>query len=193
MSLKLFSNFSRIVSKSRTLASTFALVVLLPGCSLLFEEDIEDPVRPVDAVEITLSRASLVDAEFEHYKVTRGQFFRECGKNRRGSFIPTSTVIEPLGVAYRNPLLDRVSRLLDFIDTHNPHWKEAGNGLSLADPGVVKVKISTPSRHYEMETSVDSMSAPSSRQERALRRVITLLRGAAGDMCGNKVFYGIGF
>ena len=75
-----------------------------------------------------------------------------------------------------------------------PSFDDPGDSDSLIDPGRFSLQIRTDDEQLAVDTSFDSVSTPSTVAERQLRKLVLLVRSAAGGiLCGNADFYGIAF
>jgi len=169
-----------------------AFLTTLPSCSI-FGGSSRARSIPIDSLEVAMSRASLVDTEFEHYKFSSGKLFKECGKVRRGRYMAENHALLPLRNANGGPLNRQANDFLSVYQERKWRWDAPGTNRSLADPGVLKMSLQLGGRKVEVETSLDSISDPKSRAERSLRGLVLSLRGiAGGELCGNREFYGLG-
>ena len=168
-----------------------AVVPLLASCSLLGESD-QATTHRMKSVEITLSRASLVGVDYEHYKIARGKLFKECGKVNKGNFIPDEQAFVSLNPDIHAPLLDVSHSFMARAHGQEIAWDKPGKNDDLTDPGITRVVLEAEEGTVTVDTALDSVSNPGSRAERSLNNLIRIVRSAAGTMCGNKVFYGVG-
>lgn len=169
-----------------------ALLTTLPSCSM-FGGSSRARSIPIDSLEVAMSRASLVDTEFEHYKFSSGKLFKECGKVRRGRYMAEDHALLPLRNANGGPLTRQANDFVSVYRERKWSWDAPGTNKGLADPGMLKISLQLGGRKVEVETSLDSISDPKSRAERSLRGLVLSLRGVAGgELCGNRDFYGLG-
>jgi hypothetical protein len=181
------------------LRSLVISVLMCSGCGSFFlmpdslPSAIIAPSESLTSIEVLLSRASLTDVDFEHFSVAQGHLFKECGKIKRSVFYPLAQQLQVLPPQYRKSITERSERLLESLATASPSWQPAGKNRSLTDPGIARVTFRTARSSSTIETSLDAVRNGSQGHEKLLKRVVTMTRGAAGEMCGNKVFYGIGF
>lgn len=170
-------------------------ILLITSCSATVEE--EAPIEEKDSfrsIELFLSRASLGDSEFEHYKLVGKNLFRECGKMPRGKPVVTFQRFEPITVDSMTLARRRVLDLLVFLESGEVNWEKPGNTRSLVDPGKAKLTIDATDGMTIIDTSLDSLVDPRTKHARYLKKVTEAFRAAAGsEMCGNKHFYGLGY
>jgi hypothetical protein len=179
----------------RSLASLVTLFVLTAccgGCSLLFGGE-EEPLRSIERLDVSLVRGSLDGEEFENYTISFGRLFRECGRTRSGRYYPSYHNMSPLRRASVPAFLEAADELVEILQD-SPKFTEPGIfGGGLADPGIVKILIRADGRTYNIETSVDGVANPSNEEERKLKTLIEIVRGASEELCRNRTFYGIQF
>lgn len=180
--------FRRIIGR----LTTAFILAPLTSCSL-FGSSSPERTTPIDSLELAMSRASLVDTDFEHFKFAGGKIFKECGKVRRGRFLAEDHVLLPLRNPNGGPLTRQANDFLEVYRERKWNWDAPGTNKSLADPGILKMSLQIGGKRVEVNTSLDSISDPKSRVERSLRSLVLSLRGVAGgELCGNKQFYGLG-
>ena len=174
------------------LASNVPLSLLLltglAGCSSNGIAPLPADYR-ANAVELYLSRANLVETEFEQFKTQGNKLFVECGKIRRGRFVPQAQDVFPLDDAE----LARLNERAWAVSQHLQHgFDTPGDNSSLIDPGQAYFSIQDNQNRSEIKTTVDAVSSQSSPAETALYSLASSLRKASGGSpCGNRSFYGI--
>jgi hypothetical protein len=188
----------------RKLLSIAIISCLLASCSFFeFSEDegLEDPFT-LNSVEIALSRASLGGgSEYEHYQLSNGLFFHECGTLRFGKRKMAERGIHR--IKPKTPLsLSKAARELVFGLTEAPSkWEKSGSATNfgdITDPGVLNARISYRNQNEErlkveeFTTSVDSIASSSKVQEKRLRNLIEILRSIPSKpLCNNLIFFGL--
>jgi hypothetical protein len=174
-----------------TLTATLALLSIT-GCS---SRNVSSyPSSPVDSLELVLSRASLAEVEFEHYKFTGATLFKECGTVNRGRYVPEEQDVREVRNFRGGPVAQQARSFVGTYRTKKWTWDEPGTHRSLADPGEVRLSLNAGSEKIKVATSLDSISDPRSSAERALSKLVRSVRGVAGGkMCGNAEFYGLGY
>ena len=172
--------------------SSLLLFVLLisQGCSLFGFG--KPKLTEYTSIDVSLSRASLVDIDFENYKVMPDKVFYECGKVKRGKYSPADQKLLRFNPARSLPVRESLTDLVKFLKRSDLTWEEAGKNKSPADPGELKMTINTGSNKYSVVTSLDSISDPRTQAARELQEVVRKVRAMAGKApCGNDRFYGL--
>lgn len=172
------------------LAGTFLLATV--GCSTASPPEAPADFHP-SSIELYLSRANLVETEFEQFKAQGSKLFIECGKIRRGRFVPQNQDIFPLSESEQAALYSKAYAVKHFA---NRDFDKPGDNSSLIDPGQALVTITVPASQGEektsVKTSVDAVSSQISPADTAVYQLASTLRKASGGSpCGNKSFYGI--
>ncbi len=176
-------------------AFTFALL----GCSTSEVAPNSEiaAAKPPQSFEIYFSRANLLGpTEFEHYKIFNGKLFSECGKILRERNVTESQQLITLESESWNELLQSAAKVLDSDAAQRRSLESPGKNSNLFDPGkaLFTFLISAsdgPTAELPIETSLDSITSPSSLLERNLTALSTMVRGAAKDTCGNQTFFGM--
>ncbi len=142
-----------------------------------------------NSIELYLSRANLVEAEFEQFKTQGNKLFVECGKIRRGRFVPEAQDVFPLSDAELQRLNEGAWSVAQFLD-HD--FDSPGDNSSLADPGQAYFTIQDSQKKAEIKTALDSVTSQTTPADTALYDLASALRKASGGApCGNRSFYGI--
>lgn len=168
-----------------------ALALMVHGLSGCFSSTA--PSLPPDfkfqSIDLFLSRTNLTDTEFEQLKADHGKLFVECGKIRRGRFIPQAQNVFPLEPQIENELTQRSWNVLQFADRQ---FDKPGDNSSLFDPGQATLNLVTSTSTLNLKTSLDAVSSKTGVQETAVYDLVSKMRSAAGgELCSNKTFYGI--
>jgi hypothetical protein len=144
----------------------------------------------IQAIELVMSRAHMNDTEFEQYKLEGSTLFGECGSIRRGRFMPQAHQVKEISateLAAVHHLVEGVEPDLGSSSLDNP-----GDNSWMADPGQFILSVRAKSAEQKIKTSLDSVSTPTTKRERALNQLATQLRSLTGEaLCGNKSFYGL--
>lgn len=175
------------------LTPAIVLLLFLPGC---FSESPKpsDPNQKVTSMELFYSRSSWNETEFEQFQLVGGKLFQECGEIRHGRYLAKEQKIKPLTSESTETLQTRLDKIARYMLENSPSFDDPGDNVGLADPGVFSFRAKYGSDQVEIETSYDSISAPSSYAEKRLKKVVQAVRASAGGiLCGNASFYGIGF
>lgn len=151
------------------------------------------PDRPQDfrftSAELFLSRTNLTETEFEQFNTTPNKIFVECGRIVRGRFVPLAQNVFGVSEAEQERLREHAWVLLQYRDRS---FDKPGDNSSMIDPGQLTLTLNTSSGSAKFNTSVDSVSMQSSKQEAAMYQFVSAMRKAAGSaLCGNKSFYGL--
>lgn len=110
---------------------------------------------------------------------------------RRNRYNPKEQELSTISLNKEKNIRDSVARLTDAIDNSESEWQPAGKLTSLADPGEIKITIKTATNSYEVATSLDSVSTPTSKKEQMLQKTVNAVRRSlAKTPCNNKSFYG---
>ncbi|MCB0310486.1 MAG: hypothetical protein KDD42_04595 [Bdellovibrionales bacterium] len=161
----------------------------LIGCSSSVITDTPSPseAEPLPTLQLFLSRSALGVTEFEQYNFGEGILHQECGKIKRGRFIPEDEAISHLNAANLSELQQSVKEVLDLSDSELK-LPSAGDNSSWADPGMLEIKIGTKNYH----SSVDAISAGKGLAATKIKQFVEKIRRISNPKkCGNKTFYGI--
>lgn len=173
------------------------LIALLAPCMLsscsLFTTSPPPPPHTLETLSLYLSRTSLLQTDYEQYKVSVPYLVMECGVIRRGKHVAakqeTIELDEDLQLRLSAPLWE----LLALLQGSGHRYPEPGKNSGMADPGQLFIEIVSDAGATAIRTSLDAVSAPRSPYERKLLEAVRHVRGLpAGPPCGMKDFYGIG-
>jgi hypothetical protein len=169
-----------------------SLLLLTSGCGIFRGRHAQAATLiPLDSLELSLARVSLTDADFEHYKISHGKLFWECGFMRRNRYNPKEQELASLSIANEKSIREQLAPLVEHIKETDSVWEPPGKLSDLADPGELKVSIFLPKENFTALTSLDSIVNPSSSKERALQKlVLAVRRSLSKPPCGNKTFFG---
>lgn len=146
----------------------------------------------VDGLELYLSRASLMQTDFEQYKLANDQLFFECGEIRRGRHLAKEQSFSPVSETVSAALRSQAWEVLDQTKRARSKFDDPGGTGSMFASGVLKLQIDAGTDRYTVHTSLDSISEPKKGSERAVLKLVEQLRGrASGAHCGAPQFYGI--
>jgi hypothetical protein len=166
----------------------YFLCVLLAGCSSRAISNPPPDFR-VESADLFLSRANLNETEFEQFKVDGSKLFVECGKIRRGRFIPQQQQVFPVTAEELAELSKRAWQVSLYKDQS---FDEPGDNSSLIDPGQAYITLGFGNSSLEIKTSLDAVSSQTSLGETALYSFVSNMRAlAGGTLCATKSFYGI--
>lgn len=168
------------------------LALLLPGCSW-FAAEVPVQERPLETVSVYVSRASLLQADYEQYKWTRPFVISECGSIRGGRYHQKEQHTVSVPPEREQALLRPLWELMQQLEAEQHPFAEPGKNSSLADPGQLFLEVKGPEQSLSIKTSADAASSPGTRYERLLLDVVERFRGLVPTApCGNPTFYDIG-
>ena len=173
----------------------------LMACSAVVAPVPEDAT--LNTLEVSYARASLVESEFEHFKLQKQLLFVECGTLHRGRYRVKAQDISTLPDDSIVTLREKAYPLFQSLTTEPaPSFDEPGDGSSFFDPGRLTLSVGfsgIPAQKNmgEMKTSVDAVTDPASQEAFLAQKLIESLRAEARlhsqikTLCGNAEFYGL--
>lgn len=119
------------------LFSFFIACSFLAGCSSSISDTGSEQaeIRPVDSLELYISRKSLTKTEFEQFKFADGQIYGECGTIVGGRYYPTLQDIRPSSSDSARAIASASDSVLDMAAAEDFHLDSPGKNTSLFDPG----------------------------------------------------------
>lgn len=146
----------------------------------------------IHSIELFMSRASMIDAEFEQFKLTGNRLYKECGTIRQGRHYPQMQDIDALpedvAQAIRNQATVVASQPQNFDPLIIPG---PGKSSGMFDPGILNLTIKGK-ESLDIKTSFDSIGDADRLSEKDVKNLVSLLRQAAGGrICDNAQFFGI--
>ncbi|MCB0353280.1 MAG: hypothetical protein KDD64_07145 [Bdellovibrionales bacterium] len=181
------------------LFSFFIACSFLAGCSSSISDTGSEQaeIRPVDSLELYISRKSLTKTEFEQFKFADGQIYGECGTIVGGRYYPTLQDIRPSSSDSARAIASASDSVLDMAAAEDFHLDSPGKNTSLFDPGQFLLSLQRDGEAIRIETSLDSVSEPTSPLQRRLMVLAQVVRQTTRDalheatLCGNTDFYGL--
>ncbi|MDZ4787073.1 MAG: hypothetical protein SGJ02_13455 [bacterium] len=171
--------------------SILILFAFLPGCSTnsSLSKDLESKNFIFD---IVIARSSASNpADFEQYKLIKNTIFQECGNIKKGQFISKTQELATITADQRSSLLFNANNLLSVISENGNKFQAPSTKFRFFDPGVITISFSIDNSETSINTSVDSISEPSTLQEKATLKFVEEIRKLSLTKCGNQNFYGI--
>jgi len=174
-------------------AITLVILFASSACGLL-EQTPPAPRLSVDTLDLYLSRASLLQTDYEQYKISPPYLIMECGVVRKGRHTAAQQKTVSLDDEAGQRLLEPVYELAALLQKESHQFAEPGKNSGMADPGQLFLDLRTKDgANLSIRSSVDWVGAPRSSYERKLLDAVRRLRGAAGQPpCGMADFSGIG-
>lgn len=152
----------------------------------------------LNSLEISYVRSSLIENEFEHFKLQGNLLFVECGTVQRGRYRVESQDVSSLPEESLARLRERAYPLsLALASGSPPAVDEPGSGSSFFDPGRLTITLNVSGKASEMKTSVDAISSPTSQAALLGKKMVETMRAEARahsrlkSLCGNSEFYGL--
>lgn len=184
------------------------LVLCTTSCATMFGDSGEEqrPVRVNSSlvVDIFAARGFLGGADYEQYKLSGGELWRECGHVPQPSTVktgatgPTKAGLSPVERRIDSPTRPELSELLNAAEavltesaTKRERLPTPGGISSLVDPGVVELRISLDGKQRTFITSVDAMSDGGSPVAKSLRALFERVRGVGPVICKAPTFFGV--
>ncbi|MCC6931668.1 MAG: hypothetical protein IT292_00230 [Deltaproteobacteria bacterium] len=192
----------------------FAFVILILFSCSLNGDDIQQPiVNTVSAgaisVDIFAAHGFLGGSSYERYYLENNKLWRECGSlddeqtETKPSAFPDVFLMHPTIVpkdasfeTLSNDLLGRISAALVPLQSYpakNPKKTDkAGSLFSLSGGGVFELSYSQNSKKFKISTSLSAISNAETVDNRNVNELFSLIRGIGPDICGSKIFFGVG-
>lgn len=186
------------LSKHLSAFSSAAALALMPlailgcgGTASPVPEESSAQKEQVSGFELFLSRSSFADTEFEHYKLSGGAFFVECGRERHGRMIPQKQALEKPRAGSAEILSTTAAELLSRWREQKPSLETPGNNRTPGDPGEYLLTIEGANGQTKINTSLDMTVNDRVAFGKDLGSFAELVRGSAAA-CGSGTFYGLG-
>lgn len=157
------------------------------GCSLVSSNDsTPPPVKsgPV-AIQLSMSRASMIQTEFEIFKTFGSKLYFECGELKHGRPIIKDHGFVELGTG---EVMQIAQQIISKLDQGKMKVEPPGTATNLFDPGKFVLQLGK----QKIETSVDSVADSGEGPAKQLKELAQALRSrVAKPICGNQKFYGL--
>ncbi|MCB0318787.1 MAG: hypothetical protein KDD56_08515, partial [Bdellovibrionales bacterium] len=146
---------------------------------------IETSELQIEATEIFMSRSNLTTTEFEHYKLSNNNLFVECGKLNRGRYFPEQQNVFEVDSSNTKKILDLDRDFITEKVTNHLNLDKPGDNNNLFDPGIFNISISTNKENFDTSTSLDTISTPTAKAPKILKKIAAGLRQLSTDKpCG---------
>lgn len=182
-------NFSLLLQK----AALSALAMAIAGCTSTHVAS----SGTVDSLDLYLARASLLQVDFEQYKLNGSRLYSECGQIRNGRHITLDQQFATIEPAQKDLLAQQVFNLSQRHTGRKRSLPPPGDARGFADPGQIFLQMQVNGEKTELRTSVDDISDPKTIEAGAVKalavqiRALTASAPATGRTCGYGSFYGI--
>lgn len=172
----------------------FFCSALLSGCIFGGSKPAGAPIEP-ESVELYLSRATLVDTDFEQYKLTGSRLFYECGKVQGGRQAPQKQNVIKLDPHELEELYGLATEVAAFANNYELVLDEPGASRNMFDPGQFLLKLEGQTGSLPIRTSLDSVTTDSKTSTTLLKKLGAALRANVlqnipeQSICGKRKFY----
>ena len=164
-------------------------VFFLTACSSATAPTPTEAGPAIGRIELFMSRASLVQVDFEQFVLRGSTLFHECGRVNQGRQFPAAHGV----VTLDNATISELSTLATDARAGEQKLAPAGNNKNLADPGVFTLALELDGARRTVRTNVDAVANAETAESRRLRALaVALRRASGGKLCDYQSFYGVG-
>ena len=163
-------------------------------------------------IDIFAAHGFLGGSSYERYYLENNKLWRECGElteNEDDSKDAKPSAFPEVFAAHKSILpkdacfdtlttkqLAAVARAVQSVKTTSSNTtavrEHPGSLFSLSSGGAFESKITLSGSPQSVSTTLTAVSNAESGRDQALNELYSLLRGVGREMCGSKIFFGIG-
>lgn len=188
-------------------------LIILNSCSLAkgFSSSKEKPIKEAVSIDLFAARGFLGGSEYERYHLNETTLWKECGGVISSGKSKKNKKLDGDKVFSSDPQLDLEQRRVDKLNddqlisiqekilkildaqkrNNNPTLPPPGSVFSLAEPGVLELKISVGNSSKRFITSVDAVADSENDVLKEANGLFAYLRGIGKGICNSKTFFGI--
>ncbi len=163
------------------------------------------------SIDVFTARGFLGGSEYERYYLGDSILWRECGNisSKRSSETPADSLegdqflkedqnlkirerrVEQMPERAEQNLKLMALKLIDREERDDSQTPPPGPFYSLADPGMIEIKIGLGSKHRILITSVDAVADKANAPLADMHTLFSVIRGVGPTICDSKTFFGI--